>query len=215
MLGAISTASASSGSPSRVMRQRLASQVSSTMRRALSMRTSIFMESQLVAAAFLFPAGLRDGRGRIGRAILFSLRCLPECGGDGGGVRGAALGMCCGAVFAREERIEPFGVDFAAEKIGFGEDAAKKAGVGFDAGDGVFVEGAAQAGDGFFAGVAPSDELAEQRIVFVGNGPAFVDAFVEANAGPAGRAARKNFSGRGEEIVVGILGVEAHYHCEA
>src|SRR5882672_4759100 len=115
-------------------------------------------------------------------------------------------------LFASEELIEPFGMDFAAKKIGLGEDAAEEAGVGLDAGYGVFVECAAQARDGFFAGVAPSDEFAEERIVFVGNGPAFVDAFVEANARTAGRAARQNFAGRRKEIVVGILGVEANLH---
>jgi len=48
-------------------------------------------------------------------------------------------------LFPREELVQPFRVDFAAQKIGFGEDAAEKAGVGFDSGDDVFVEGAAQA----------------------------------------------------------------------
>ena len=114
--------------------------------------------------------------------------------------------------FSREELVEPFGVDFAAEEIGIGEDAAEKAGVGLDAGDGVFVESTAETGNGFFAGVAPGDEFAEERIIFVGNGPAFVDAFVEANAGTAGGVEGKNLSGRGEEIVVGIFGIEAHFH---
>jgi len=42
----------------------------------------------------------------------------------------------CGArcFFAGEKLIEPFGMDFAAQKIGFGEDAAEEAGVGLDAG---------------------------------------------------------------------------------
>src|SRR5260370_27263987 len=49
-------------------------------------------------------------------------------------------------------------------------------------------------------------------MVFVGNGPALVDAVVEPNAGTAGNAARQNFAGRREEIVVGIFGIEAHFH---
>src|SRR5712672_579773 len=115
-------------------------------------------------------------------------------------------------LFAGEKLIEPCGMDFAAKKIGFGENAAEEASVGLDAGYSVFVECAAQARDGVFAGVSPGNEFAEQRIVFVGHGPAFVDTFVEANAGTTGRAARKNFSGRRKEIVVGILGVEANFH---
>src|SRR5712675_808560 len=115
-------------------------------------------------------------------------------------------------LFAGEELIEPCGMDFAAKKIGFGENAAEEAGVGLDAGYGVFVEGAAQARDGLFAGVAPGNEFAEEGIVFVRNGPAFVDAFVEANAGTAGCVSRKNFSRRREKIVVGIFGIEANFH---
>src|ERR1700704_2746629 len=115
-------------------------------------------------------------------------------------------------LLAGEELIEPCGMDFATKKIGFGEDAAEEAGVGLDAGYGVFVECAAQARDGLFARVAPGNKFAEQGIVLVGNGPAFVDTFVEANAGTAGRVSRKNFPGRRKEIVVGIFGIEANFH---
>jgi hypothetical protein len=82
---------------------------------------------------------------------------LPQCGGDGGGVRGAAISFGYGVIFSGEELVEPFGVDFAAEEIWVSKDAPEKAGVGLDSGDGIFVEGAAQARDGFFAGVAPGD----------------------------------------------------------
>src|SRR6266853_3137938 len=115
-------------------------------------------------------------------------------------------------LFSGEELIEPFGMDFAAKEIRFGEDAAEEAGVGINAGDGVFVKGAAQARDGLFAGVAPGNEFAEEGIVFVGHGPAFIDTVVKPNAGTAGRAARQNFAGRRKEIVVGIFGVEANFH---
>ena len=109
--------------------------------------------------------------------------------------------------FSCEEFIEPFGVDFAAQKIGFQQNAPKEACVGLDAGNRVFVEGAAQARDGFFTGVSPSDQFAQQGIVFVGNGPSFVHAFVETNAGAAGGAVRKDSAWGGKEIVVGILGL--------
>ena len=136
---------------------------------------------------------------------------MPQRGGDGGGFRCAGF-LWRRMLFAGEKLIEPFGMDFAAKEIRFGEDAAEEAGVGLNAGYGVFVKSAAQARDGFFAGVAPGDEFAEERIVFVGNGPALVDAFVEANARTAGRAARQNFAGRRKEIVVGIFGIEANFH---
>src|SRR5712672_2474897 len=118
-------------------------------------------------------------------------------------------------LFAGEKLIEPFGMDFAAKEIRFSEDAAEEAGVGLNAGYGVFVKSAAQARDGLFAGVAPGNKFAEEGIVFVRHGPAFVDAFVEANAGTAGRVSRKNLSGRRKEIVVGILGIEANFHSVA
>src|SRR6266851_3319500 len=165
---------------------------------------------QLVAAGFLLPPRGRSLCGQWGRVFL-RLRILPQRSGDGGGFRGAGF-LRSGMLFAAEELIEPFRMDFAAKKIGFGEDAAEEAGVGLDAGHGVFVEGTAQARDGFFAGVAPGDKFAEQGIVFVGNGPAFKDTFVEANAWTAGGAARKNFSGRRKEIVVWIFGIKANFH---
>src|SRR6267154_234563 len=120
---------------------------------------------------------------------------LPEGGGDGGGVRNSASTSGSGVFFSREELVQPFRVDFAAQKIGFGDDAAEKAGVGFDSGDGVFIEGAAQTRNRFFAGIAPGDQLAEQRIVFIRNGPALVDAFIEADPRAARSAARENPSG--------------------
>src|SRR5882762_10722343 len=104
-------------------------------------------------------------------------------------------------LFAGEKLIEPFGMDFAAKEIRFSEDAAEEAGVSLDACDSVFVESAAQARDGLFAGVAPGNEFAEEGIVFVRHGPAFIDTVVKPNAGTAGRVPRKNFSGRRKEII--------------
>jgi hypothetical protein len=53
--------------------------------------------------------------------------------------------------------VEPLGVYLAAKKIRFGKNAAEEACIGFDTGGGVFLESAAEAGDGFFAAIAPSD----------------------------------------------------------
>lgn len=171
----------------------------------------------------MFPSGRRRIVARGGRRIgtTVPLICVPD-GGDGGSVGGAV--SRCSVVRSRgcgwgrrtmEQFVEPFGVDFAAEEIGFGENAAEKTGVGFDAGDGILLESAAETSDGFFAAVAPSDEFAEKGIVVHGDGPAFVDAFIEADAGTAGGMAREYSSGRREEIVVGIFGVEADFHSVA
>ena len=111
-----------------------------------------------------------------------------------------------------EKFVEPFRMNVATEEVGFAEQAAEQADVGLDAADGGFFKGAAKAGDGFFAAVAPGDEFCEERIVIVGDGPAVVDAVVEAYTRAARNLARENFSRRWEEIIVGIFGVEADLH---
>src|SRR4029077_2850079 len=124
---------------------------------------------------------------------------LPKGSGDGSGV-GSGVSW---PILVRERRdrarteqqfVKPLGMDFATEKLGFFEDTQEKAGVGLDARGGVFLEGAAKAGNGFLAAVAPGDEFAENRIVVVGHGPPFVHAIVQANARAARNAARKNLS---------------------
>src|SRR5882724_9102947 len=170
---------------------------------------------QLLAAAFLLPARrLVQGRsGRRGEPA--RLAGLPNGSGDGSGVgNGVSWPIFvrgrCGGARTEQQFVKPLGMDFATEKIGFFEDTAEEAGVGLDAGGGVLLEGPAKAGNGFLAAVAPGDQLAEKRIVIVGHGPAFVDAIVQANAGTARNVAGKNFSGRREVIIVGILGIETN-----
>src|SRR5580704_2742089 len=122
---------------------------------------------------------------------------LPESCGDGGGIGGMVClgilvqGMRCGWG-TLQQFVEPLGVDFAAQEIRLGENAAEKASVGFDASDRVLLECAAEASDGFFAAVAPSDQFAKQRVVVHRHGPAFVDTFIETNAGAARSMARKD-----------------------
>src|SRR5260370_1632902 len=122
------------------------------------------------------------------------LVCLPDGGGDGGGIGGGTSVR----IFVRRRHsgartakhlVQPPGVDLAAEKIGFIKDTAEKTDVGLDTGDGVLLKGAAKAGNGFLATIAPGDELAKKRIVIVGHGPALVDAVVHSNARAAGNLA--------------------------
>src|SRR6266851_2577415 len=97
---------------------------------------------QLVAAGFLLPPRGRSLCGQWGRVFL-RLRILPQRSGDCRGIHGAGF-LWGGMLFAGQELIKPFGMDFGAKKIGFGENAAEEAGASLDAGYGVFVEGAAQ-----------------------------------------------------------------------
>src|SRR5260370_25348472 len=104
------------------------------------------------------------------------LVCVPHCSGDSCGIGGGASGLIfirrsrCGTR-AMKQFVKPLGVNLAAEKIGFIKDAAEKTDVGLDAGGGVLLEGAPNAGNGFFAAIAPGDELAEKRLVIGGHGP--------------------------------------------
>src|ERR1700687_1164952 len=127
------------------------------------------------------------------------LVCLPDRGGDGGGIGGRAAGLILvrrsrGGTRTAEQLVKPLGVDLAAEKIGFNKDAAEKSHIGLDAGDGVLLKGAAKAGNGFLTAIAPRDEFAEKRIVIVGHGPALVDPVIQANARAAGNLTRNNCS---------------------
>src|SRR5258705_8423853 len=139
---------------------------------------------------------------------------LRDGGGDSGGIRNGTLARIVvrrgrGRKRPAEQLVEPPSVNFAAEKIWFKQDAAEKADVGFDAGNGVLVEGAAKSGDGFLAAIAPGDEFAEKRIVVVGNCPAVINAFVQPDSRTAENVTRKNFPRCGAEIDIGILGVES------
>lgn len=94
---------------------------------------------------------------------------------------------------------------------GVAEDFAEKGEIGLNAGDGVFVDGAKDAVDGGLAGGAPGDELGEHGVVVDGDGPAGVDAGVEADAGAGGFGELGDFAGGGEEFVVGVLGVDSAF----
>src|SRR5260370_8724857 len=101
---------------------------------------------------------------------------LPDRGGNGGGIGNGAYGLIFvrrrhGGARTTEQVVEPFGVDVAAERIGFGEDAAEKADVGLNAGNRVFLEGASQAGQGFLTAVAPNAQVARPPRLLIGPRP--------------------------------------------
>src|SRR6266480_7070309 len=204
MLGAIWTASTAMGRPSKVTRQPAVSRSSSMTRFFSPQEKDVSWTSYLMAAvqlrttAFLLPArGLVYGRSGQTRMSV-PLVCLPHCGGDGRGIgsrpsRLTSVRRHAGA-WAAKQLVQPLGVDLAAEKIGFIKDAAEEPGVGLDANDSVFLEGAPKASNGFLAAIPPGNELAEKRIVIVGYRPTLVDAVVQANARTAGNLARNNCS---------------------
>ncbi len=96
-----------------------------------------------------------------------------------------------------------------ARKSGSLQDAAEQRDVGLDAADEVFVQSAQQAVDRLVAVLTVADQLGQQRIVFDGHVPAFIHAAVAPDARARGRDQPRDLSRRREEIVVGILGVDA------
>src|SRR5207253_3651548 len=103
-------------------------------------------------------------------------------------------------------------MNLAAKKLGFPKNAPEKPCVCSNARDGVFIERPEQSRNGLFPAVAPGDEFAQQRVVIVGYGPAFVDALVKADSRAAWNLPGENFSRRWEEIVFRVLGVKADFH---
>jgi hypothetical protein len=78
-----------------------------------------------------------------------------------------------------------------------------------DASDDVFVECAKHAGDGKVARWGVGDELGEHGVVVDGDDPAFEDAAVFADAGPAGLQEARDAAWRGHEAIAGVLGIDA------
>src|SRR5215472_8643952 len=137
---------------------------------------------------------------------------MPQSRGNQGGLFEFWTRGGCRWARSSQQFIQPLGVNLPAKKFRVAENAAEQADVGTDTCDAVFVERTAKTRNGFFAAVAPGDQLAEQWIVVHRYGPAFIDAFIEADAGPGWRVTRNNLSGRRKEIMVGVFGVEAHFH---
>src|SRR5262249_15732753 len=106
-------------------------------------------------------------------------------------------------------------MDFGTEKIRLTKNSAEKCRVRLDSGDCVFLESAAQTRDRFFAAVSPRNQFRKERVVIHWNGPAGIDAFIEANSRAAGRAAGKDFSRRRKETIFRIFRVETNFHSVA
>src|SRR5262249_35055831 len=89
-----------------------------------------------------------SGAGLSGEVRRTVLRSLPESCGDGSGVYTVGVDLS-GRPRPAQDFIQPLGVNLSTKKIGLGKDAAKKGGVGLDAGGGIFLKRAAEACDGF------------------------------------------------------------------
>src|SRR5260370_26730728 len=93
------------------------------------------------------------------------LVCLPDGSGDGRRIGSWVCGLNlagrrCGGKRTAQQFVQPLGMNFTAEKIGFNQNAAAKPAVGLDASAGVFVEGSPNARNGFLAACAPGKALA-------------------------------------------------------
>ncbi len=84
-----------------------------------------------------------------------------------------------------------------------------------DAADLILADRASQPRDRLGARRRPDDELREQRVVVDRDLPSLVDAAVDANAGARGLGERRDAARRGDEAVVGILGVDAAFDRDA
>ena len=96
-----------------------------------------------------------------------------------------------------------------ATKSGMFQHAAEERDVRFDAENLVLAERPPHARDGFRAVSAPHGDFREQRVVFQGHRPSFVNAAVMPHAGSRGRLEPADAAGRGQKTVAGILRVDA------
>ena len=96
-----------------------------------------------------------------------------------------------GALVAREELVDEAGVQVAGAQFRVLQNLAEEADVGADAAHVVFAQGADHALDGLLAVGAPDGQLGEQRVVLHGDGPAIVDAAIQANARAHAGASRR------------------------
>src|SRR4030065_1089304 len=83
--------------------------------------------------------------------------------------------------------------------------------VGPDTQDAVLLQSPAHAHDGFAARLAPADQLGNERIVVRRDLEAGIDAGVDAHARAGGRDDLGDAPDRGQEVVVGVLGVDAAF----
>ncbi len=108
--------------------------------------------------------------------------------------------------------VEPSGGDRAAAELGRAHEVEQQRAVGRSAldGDGGAREGVGEAREGLVAGGARDDELREHGVELGGNGPARLEAGVDADARPVREIEAVQATGAGREVVLRVFGVEAH-----
>src|SRR5271156_5623682 len=224
-----STASASSARPSIVQRARSPVWIISTLRSFPSSSISDFkvvsdhllplnLTVQLVQSSFKLPARFGRGWRRRFSPGIRTTRHVPECCGDGCRVSfaGSSLGIVRNGEFAAlrfgKEIVEPTRVYIGRLKIACRQNPPKKSRVRFDTARVKLFERLLQAGDSFRAIRTPRNQFSEHRVVLIRHGPAAIHAVIEAYPRACRRAPLENFSGRWEEIVVGILGINTAFN---
>src|SRR5690606_8961332 len=140
---------------------------------------------------------------------LFFLVGLDGGGGQGDG--GVAVGdqVAFGA-----DAVDPAGVGGGADDLGAVEqvqDEALVGGAAFDDDRGLG-HGAAQPAQGLLAVASVGDDLGDHGVEVGGDGVAFGDAGVDADAGAGGQVEAGDAAGGGREVAVGVLGVEPGLH---
>ena len=138
----------------------------------------------------------------------------------GAGAAHEALGRLLpeglGQLAGRAQQLAFVARDETSIQLGLGEGAvadhpAQEGQVGAHAADGGVVEHGQQAQARFLAVLAPGDQLAEHRVVERRHRVALGDAAVHPAPRPGGRfAVQVEGAGGGQEVVVRVLGVQAH-----
>ena len=80
---------------------------------------------------------------------------------------------------------------------------------GLDPHDAIFIQRPAHAQDSFASGLAPANQLANQRIVIRGNLLSFIQAAVHPHSRPSGLGQSGYLTNGGHKVVKGVFGINA------
>src|SRR5689334_5910651 len=155
------------------------------------------------------PAPARPGGRRRRRAVPSGGGAAARDGREGGADERQIGGRVAGEHALLEVARDEPRVDVSRAERGMLERPAMERDVRHRPDDHVLAQRAEHAADRFVSVATPGDQLREDRAVVGRDLEALVDTGVVANADPARHAEDVDPAGRGEEIVLRILGVDA------